>query len=176
MPHSVFERGIDPEGVIKALNRAAQLIAELSGGNIYKNYIDEYPRKVPSAKNIPLRLNRINETVGATIKGKDIIRILKSIGMNVVAAGTDKYRVSPPTYRVDIAREIDLIEEVARLYGYDRIPAKLPNISVTEMVEIPRLKLEERNSIAVSRKWIFRSCQLQLYRTVISRPSLSGRK
>jgi phenylalanyl-tRNA synthetase beta chain len=139
-----FERGIDPEGVIKALNRAAQLIADLSGGNIYKNYIDEYPRKVPAVKNIPLRLSRVNETVGTAIKGKDILRILKNIGMNVVVAGSDKYRVSPPTYRVDIAREIDLIEEVTRLYGYDRIPAKLPNISVTEMVEIPRLKLEER--------------------------------
>jgi phenylalanyl-tRNA synthetase beta chain len=139
-----FERGIDPEGVVKALNRAAQLIADLSGGSVYKNYIDEYPRKIPAVKNIPLRLNRVNETIGTAVKGKDVIKILKSIGMNIVTVSSDKYRVTPPTYRVDIAREIDLIEEVARLYGYDRIPAKLPNISVTEMVQIPRLKLEER--------------------------------
>ena len=139
-----FERGIDPEGVLIGLNRAAQLIAELSGGSVYKNYIDEYPRKVPAAKDIPLRLNRINETIGTAIKGKDIIKILKSIGMNVAAAGKDKYLVSPPTYRVDITREIDLIEEVARLHGYDQVPAKLPNIPVTEMMEIPRLALEER--------------------------------
>jgi phenylalanyl-tRNA synthetase beta chain len=139
-----FERGIDPEGVLIALNRAAQLIAELSGGSVYKNYIDEYPRKVPSAKDIPLRLNRINETIGTAIKGKDIIKILKSIGMNAIDVGKDKYLVTPPTYRVDITREIDLIEEVARLYGYDKVPAKLPTISVTEMVEIPRLALEER--------------------------------
>jgi phenylalanyl-tRNA synthetase beta chain len=139
-----FERGIDPEGVLRALNRAAQLIAELSGGTVYKNYIDEYPRKVPAPKNIPLRLNRINEIIGTAIKGKDIIKILKSIGMNAVAAGKDKYLVTPPTYRVDITREIDLVEEVARLYGYDQVPEKLPNIPVTEMVEIPRLNLEER--------------------------------
>jgi phenylalanyl-tRNA synthetase beta chain len=78
-----FERGIDPEGVLMALNRAANLIAELSGGSVYKNYIDEYPQKVSTAKGILLRLGRINEIIGTTIKGKDILRILQSIGMQI---------------------------------------------------------------------------------------------
>ncbi len=60
-----FERGIDPEGVVKALNRATQLIAELAGGSICKNYIDEYPRKIQQAKNIKLRLEQVIKITGA---------------------------------------------------------------------------------------------------------------
>ncbi|MDP2855461.1 MAG: phenylalanine--tRNA ligase subunit beta [Smithellaceae bacterium] len=139
-----FERGIDPEGVIRALNRAAQLIAELSGGSICKNQLDEYPQKITAVANIPLRLDRICEMIGTPIAAKDVVRILKSLGMTVRQEGKGKYLVTPPTFRVDIEREIDLIEEVVRLYGYDRVPTTLPAVSVTEMAVIPRLDLEER--------------------------------
>jgi len=139
-----FERGIDPEGVIRALNRAAQLIAELSGGSICKNHIDEYPQKIATVENIPLRLGRIHEMIGVAIHAKDVLQILKSIGMTVHKESNGKYLVTPPTYRVDITREVDLIEEVVRLYGYDRVPATLPAVSVAEMTVIPRLDLEER--------------------------------
>jgi len=139
-----FERGIDPEGVIRALNRAAQLIADLSGGNIYKNCIDEYPQKVPAVKDIPLRLSRIRQLTGTEIDAKEVIEILQSIGMTVGNAGKDNYLVTPPTFRVDIKREIDLIEEVIRIYGYDRVPVKLPNVAVVEMASNPRIDLEEK--------------------------------
>ncbi len=139
-----FERGIDPEGVLAALNRAAQLIANLSGGKVCKNYIDEYPAKVPAAANIPLALSRVNAVIGTAIEGSEVIRILQSIGMEVKENDPGKYLVTPPTYRVDITREIDLIEEVARLYGYDLVPVTLPDVAVTEVVAIPRLNLEER--------------------------------
>jgi len=139
-----FERGIDPEGVIRALNRAAQLIADLSGGNIYKNCIDEYPQKVPAVKDIPLRLSRISQLTGTAIDAKEVIKILQSIGMTVGNAGKDNYLVTPPTFRVDIKREIDLIEEVIRIYGYDRVPVTLPNVAVVEMASNPRMDLEEK--------------------------------
>jgi phenylalanyl-tRNA synthetase beta chain len=139
-----FERGIDPEGVIRALNRAAQLIADLSGGNIYKNCIDEYPQKVPAVKDIPLRLSRISQLTGTAIDAKEVIKILQSIGMTVGNAGKDYYLVTPPTFRVDIKREIDLIEEVIRIYGYDRVPVTLPNVAVVEMASNPRMDLEEK--------------------------------
>lgn len=139
-----FERGIDPEGVVRALNRAASLIAELSGGTVCKNYIDEYPQQVPSAKDIPLRLSRIHQLVGTEIGGKDVVRILRSIDMMVKPEGKSKYLVTPPTCRVDISREIDLIEDIIRLYGYDQVPVTLPNVSVGEMEIVPRLELEEK--------------------------------
>ena len=139
-----FERGIDTEGVVRALNRAATLIADISGGVICKNYIDEYPQKIPAIKGITLRLSRIREVIGTSIRGKDVVRILRSIGMLVKQVGRGMYIVKPPTFRVDITREIDLIEEVARLYGYDRIPVTLPNIAITEIAAVPRMDLEER--------------------------------
>jgi phenylalanyl-tRNA synthetase beta chain len=139
-----FERGIDPEGVVKALNRAAKLIADLSGGSICKNYIDEYPEIISTAKNIPLRLDHIRQVIGMEISAKDVVRILRSIGMILKKNGKGMYLVTPPTCRVDIVREIDLIEEVIRLYSYDRVPVTLPNVAVTEMAIIPRLNLEEK--------------------------------
>lgn len=139
-----FERGIDPEGVVKALNRAAQLIADLSGGSICKNYIDEYPEKITPVQDILLRLDRIRRVIGMEIGAKDVVRILRSIDMVLKPNGKGRYLVTPPTCRVDILREIDLIEEVVRLYGYDRVPTTLPAVAVTEIEIIPRLDLEER--------------------------------
>ena len=139
-----FERGIDPEGVIRALNRAAQLISLYSGGAVCKNYIDAYPQKIQAVQNIPLRQERIREIVGMAIDSEDVMRILKSLDMTVLDEGGGKYLVTPPTFRVDIEREIDLIEEVVRMYGYDRVPVTVPAVSVNEMDVIPRIALEER--------------------------------
>jgi phenylalanyl-tRNA synthetase beta chain len=139
-----FERGIDPDGVVKALNRAAQLIADLSAGSICNNYIDEYPEKISTVQDIPLRLDRIRQVIGMEIGARDVVRILRSIGMVLKKNGKDRYLVTPPTCRVDILREIDLIEEVIRLYSYDRVPVTLPAVAVAEIAVIPRLDLEER--------------------------------
>ncbi|HOF06033.1 MAG TPA: phenylalanine--tRNA ligase subunit beta [Syntrophales bacterium] len=120
-----FERGIDPEGVVRALNRAAQLMAELGGGEICRGYIDQYPRQIATVKDIPLRVKRVNETLGTAIPAAEMAGILERLEMTVAAAG-DNCLVTPPTCRVDIAREIDLIEEIARIYGFDRIPVTMP--------------------------------------------------
>ena len=125
-----FERGIDPEGVIRALDRAAGLIAELSGGTVCRGVIDQYPRIIATAKDIPLRLKRIRDILGVAVEEADVVRILRNLKMTVEPAGEGTFRVTPPTCRVDIAREIDLIEEIARVHGYDRVPATLPAVSV----------------------------------------------
>jgi phenylalanyl-tRNA synthetase beta chain len=124
-----FERGIDPEGVIRALNRAARLIAEISGGTLCKGVIDQYPRRVETARRIPLRSRRVNDILGIAVPAEEITRILESLEMTVEPSGEGRFEVTPPTCRVDIAREIDLIEEIIRLYGYGRVPETLPGIS-----------------------------------------------
>jgi len=140
-----FERGVDPMGVIGALNRAAGLIADLSGGQICKGYIDQYPQRIKTVV-IPLRPKRVNEVLGTAIDRHEIGKILKSLEMTVnkTDGGEGVYQVTPPTFRVDITREIDLIEEIARLYGYDRIPVKLPHVSVMPVMKDRKKILEDR--------------------------------
>jgi phenylalanyl-tRNA synthetase beta chain len=139
-----FERGIDPEGVVRALNRAAQLIADLSGGTVCRGYIDQHPRKIESPRDIPLRTRRVRDILGKAIAPAEIVRILKNLGMTVNKADGSNYSVTPPTFRVDISREIDLIEEIARLHGYDRIPVTRPVISFMSTRQDRRKVLEER--------------------------------
>jgi phenylalanyl-tRNA synthetase beta chain len=139
-----FERGIDPEGVIRALDRAACLMAELSGGTVCRGVIDQYPRSVISAKDIPLRLERIRDILGAAVAEADVVRILRNLKMTIEPTGEGCFRVTPPTCRVDIVREIDLIEEIARMHGYDRVPVTLPAVSVIAGVAEGRGPIEVR--------------------------------
>lgn len=118
-----FERGADPNGVVYALDRAAQLVTELAGGTLLKGMIDAYPKKIRE-RLVPLRVSRVGEILGTKITRNEIVKSLALLGIRK-AAGTGnlmKFRI--PTFRVDIEREIDLIEEVARVHGYDNIPEK----------------------------------------------------
>jgi phenylalanyl-tRNA synthetase beta chain len=141
-----FERGIDPEGVIRALDRAARLMAELSGGTVCKNAIDQYPRRIKTACDIPLRTRRVRDILGTAVPRREMIRILESLEMAVEPVGVAKgvFGVTPPTCRVDITREIDLIEEIARLYGFDRVPVTLPAVSVVAGIADGRRTVEGR--------------------------------
>jgi phenylalanyl-tRNA synthetase beta chain len=139
-----FERGIDPEGLIRALNRAASLMAELSGGTVCKGAIDQHPRNVQTARMIPLRVQRVRDVLGTAVPEAEMLRILKSLEMVVEPAGEGRFAVTPPTCRIDITREIDLIEEVARLYGYDRVPVTLPAVSVIAGIVDAKRTVEER--------------------------------
>jgi phenylalanyl-tRNA synthetase beta chain len=125
-----FERGIDPEGVVRALDRAASLMAELAGGRVCGGAIDQYPRKIETARDIPLRTGRVREILGTAVPDPEMVEILRRLEMAVEPAGEGRFLVTPPTCRIDIGREIDLIEEIVRLFGYDRVPATLPRIAV----------------------------------------------
>ncbi|MHB8092555.1 MAG: phenylalanine--tRNA ligase subunit beta [Syntrophales bacterium] len=125
-----FERGIDPEGSVRALDRAAGLMAELAGGNICWGIIDQHPVNVAVARDIVLGLKKVNKIIGTAVSIDEVKAILEGLEMTVREAEEDVFLVTPPSCRVDITREIDLIEEIARLFGYDRIPATLPLVSV----------------------------------------------
>jgi len=120
-----FERGVDPEGTISALERAVALLGQIAGGRPVGNVIDRYPRRAkPPA--IPLRRQRVTDIVGVEVKTAAIEKILKQLGCKVQRRGKAAFNVVPPAYRGDLSREADLIEEIARLHGYGKIPSTLP--------------------------------------------------
>ncbi len=124
-----FERGTDPSITKYAAERAAQLIADVAGGKILKGTIDVYPNKI-SAKELTLRFNRLNKILGFEVHQSKVVQILNRLGFQILEQSDENVKVTVPTFRPDIEREIDLIEEVARINGYDNIPV-VPKISVT---------------------------------------------
>ncbi|EKD40322.1 MAG: hypothetical protein ACD_75C00092G0003 [uncultured bacterium] len=125
-----FERGVDPGGTINALNRAVELICELAGGEAAEEGVDCYGGKKEPISLI-LRVSRTRNLLGIELKAEEIAELLQSIGIGCEIKDQDTLSVSPPTFRVDIEREADLIEEVARLYGYNRIPTSLPKVDLS---------------------------------------------
>lgn len=134
-----FERGADPEGVIPALNRAAQLIAEIAGGEICAGIVDVYPGK-REAINIKLRPERANFVLGTDIVPDEMRDILTRLGFTV----SDTFEVTAPTFRPDVGQEIDLVEEIARVYGFDNIPTTLPRGDIPIPKVVPKEDLRER--------------------------------
>ena len=122
-----FERGVDPEGTVRAANRAAQLMVEITGGKLIKGVIDEHPGKT-GEKSIYLSVADTNRILGISLNQNEMISLLKSIEFEVTADKDDHLKVVPPAFRVDIQRPEDLMEEVARLSGYNNIPTTFPLI------------------------------------------------
>ena len=134
-----FERGADPEGVIPAINRAAQLIAEIAGGEICSGIVDAYPGK-REATNIKLRPERANFVLGTEISEDEMRDILTRLGFTV----SDTFEVTVPSFRPDVGQEIDLVEEIARVYGFDNIPTTLPRGDIPIPKVDPKEDLRER--------------------------------
>ncbi|OGW17767.1 MAG: phenylalanine--tRNA ligase subunit beta [Nitrospinae bacterium RIFCSPLOWO2_12_FULL_45_22] len=121
-----FSRGADPEGVIPALNRAAQLMKELAGGKIATGLIDNYPTPI-SLPEVYLRPSRVNKVLGTTLEKDQIKDILKRLELTPIQSpDEDRWCAQIPSFRRDLTREIDLIEEVARHTGYQNIPTTIP--------------------------------------------------
>jgi phenylalanyl-tRNA synthetase beta chain len=119
-----YERGVDPASCAAALDRAAALMAELAGGEVAPGIIDTYPRPA-EPRELTLRIPRLHAILGCDIAAEEASEILTRLGCRVTAAG-DTLRATVPTFRPDLEREIDLIEEVLRLFGMERITPTLP--------------------------------------------------
>jgi len=116
-----FERGVDPAGVDWASRRAAELILELAGGELAAGSLD-VGRRVEERKPITLRFAQLRRVLGIDVPAATAREILTALGNREVTTDDKRVEVIPPTWRRDLAREIDLVEEVARIHGYDKIP------------------------------------------------------
>jgi phenylalanyl-tRNA synthetase beta chain len=124
-----FERGCDPLNTIWAARRAAQLIQLTAGGDVYSGEIDAYPNVI-ERKNTFVRFERIQKILGYTVEKSEVKKILVSLGFEIAKETESELSLSIPTFRHDIEREIDIIEEIARVYGYEKIP-DVSKISIT---------------------------------------------
>ena len=136
-----FERTVDIETVDWASKRAAQLITQVAGGKVAKGVIDIYPKR-PAQKEVTLRLARLNKVLGVEIPPRETVKILSRLSFQPNQKD-DLISCTVPSWRSDIYREIDLIEEVARLYGYNRIPTE-------QKIEIKVVPVDARQKLAES--------------------------
>ena len=118
-----FERGVDPNLSDIANQRASAMVAELGGGEVLEGYVDVIP-KVISAAEIDLPLSEVTRVLGPGFISAQVAEILTRLGME--ASGEDPLHVRVPTYRPDVTRPADLIEEVARIHGFDKFDSTLP--------------------------------------------------
>ncbi len=122
------EKGVDPELIPPTLKRGIELYRKYADGKIVGDIIDLYPNPIKTAK-IPVRKERINHIIGTTIPDRSVKEILTMLSFQIVGNKTS-WNVTPPSFRAnDIQIEEDVIEEIARIYGYDKIPNSLPPIT-----------------------------------------------
>jgi len=138
-----FERGADINILIRAIDRAAALIADLSGGTIAKGILDVYPTEF-TPKKITARVDKINRDLGLQLTDDAISRIFRNLEFQVESVQPGTLEVSIPSFRVDIEREIDLVEEIARLNGFENIPTTMAIATVSSDLPPRHQRLERR--------------------------------
>jgi phenylalanyl-tRNA synthetase beta chain len=136
-----FERGCDPEMVVRASDRAAALLAELAGGQVASGALDVYPAPV-LAPEISLDPARANALLGLELKPEAMAELLGRLGMEVEAV-KGEIRARAPSWRPDLTLDVDLVEEIARLHGYDGIPTTLPAAPIEPAQEPPDRRVEK---------------------------------
>ena len=138
-----FERGVDPEGTVFALDRAAALMSDICGGILIEGVVDERP-VVREQLSLVLSTEATNRLLGTQIDSAVMDSMLRSIGFLVEPLNPDQRKVIPPSFRVDVSRPVDLVEEIARLSGYDRIPTTFPVISEGSAGALPSQRHREQ--------------------------------
>ncbi|HEY7170543.1 MAG TPA: phenylalanine--tRNA ligase subunit beta [Vicinamibacterales bacterium] len=134
---SRFERGGDVNAPVVALQRAVALMQNIGAGRLIGSAIDRYP-KPRRPRELTLRRQRLTSLLGLRVPDGDVVRILRGLGLSVIDA-REGWAVTVPTFRVDLLREVDLIEEVGRHYGFDKLDAKFPVMTAAAPPPDPRI-------------------------------------
>jgi phenylalanyl-tRNA synthetase beta chain len=140
-----FERGVDPTGQVRALERATQLLREIAGGAAGPVVEVRSTRHLPKRRSITLRRERLATLLGIPVPAARVVAILEALGCEVTKLGSG-WRAMPPAWRFDLAREEDLVEEVGRVHGYDHIPgvpsvaAVIPQAAPERVAPLQRLR------------------------------------
>jgi phenylalanyl-tRNA synthetase beta chain len=139
-----FERGADYESTVLSCNRVAELILQSGGGELISGPVDVIARKLDMAP-IALHLSEVHRILGEKLEAAEILRILRRLGFELIPEPGDEleFTVQVPSWRLDVEREIDVIEEIARLHGYDKFANTLPAY-VGSVVELPDAEKDQR--------------------------------
>ena len=140
-----FERYVDPANVVAAANRACELIAELGMGDVAPDVVDVVARPI-EIRHQDVRPARVSEMLGYEVTDREVVTTLSSLGFELQDTTVlhSLLVFSVPTWRPDIVREIDLVEEVGRVLGYERIPESLPKGESLQGIDSPKSRFEER--------------------------------
>ncbi|WP_339521836.1 phenylalanine--tRNA ligase subunit beta [Pseudomonas sp. EA_35y_Pfl2_R111] len=141
-----FERGVDWQLAREAMERATALLLEIVGGEAGPIIEVVNQEHLPSVAPVTLRVERIEQMLGMKMDDAEIVRLLAALGLDIRADGEGQWQVGVPSHRFDISLEVDLIEELARLYGYNRLPVRYPQARLAPQakaeaaVELPALR------------------------------------
>ncbi|MEJ2724842.1 MAG: phenylalanine--tRNA ligase subunit beta [Deltaproteobacteria bacterium] len=138
-----FERGIDIEGVIRALQRSLMLMADLAGGEVTRGVLDVYSKPYQSPL-IDLRVDKTNRFLGTSLSQEAMAGYLRALELGVEKVEKNVLRVKPPAFRVDLTRDVDLMEEVARLEGFDNVPVTYPPIKPSDSGDLSQVGTKEK--------------------------------
>ena len=134
-----FERGTDPRLPVTAMERACALLELIGAGTARGTIVDRYPLRASSRSSCGCVADAWRRLLGVSVPDPDVRRILESLGLRAARRGATGWDVTVPTRRVDVLREVDLIEEVARHYGFDRIPVTFPALTAAPPPIDPRI-------------------------------------
>ena len=138
-----FEKGVDVEQVRLAADRAVQLLAEIGAGTPVEGCVDSYPGR-EERQPIKLRIEKVNQVLGTALTPETMEEKLKALHIKVVEKNKAGWLFLPPSYRRDLVYEVDLIEEIARLYDYDKIRTTLPEGVTTQAIRTAEQKLRQQ--------------------------------
>ncbi len=142
-----YERGVDWQLAREAMERATGLLLEITGGDAGPIIETVSEQHLPSVAPVTLRAERIAQMLGMEMDGSEVERLLTGLGLAVTADGAGQWRVEVPSHRFDISLEVDLIEELARLYGYNRLPVRYPQARLA-----PQAKAEAQGDLPALRR------------------------